>query len=42
MGKKYYVSYNQLHKIIQSKVKDIKEFDPEVIVAIGGGKSFVF
>lgn len=38
MGKKHYVSYNQVHQNVQNSVKYIKEYNPEVIVAIGGGK----
>eukprot|EP00005_Dracoamoeba_jomungandri_P001238 CAMPEP_0174250778 /NCGR_PEP_ID=MMETSP0439-20130205/839_1 /TAXON_ID=0 /ORGANISM="Stereomyxa ramosa, Strain Chinc5" /LENGTH=172 /DNA_ID=CAMNT_0015330933 /DNA_START=60 /DNA_END=578 /DNA_ORIENTATION=+ len=36
--KKTFLSYNHFHRLIQAKAPQIKEqFNPEVIVAIGGG-----
>lgn len=35
---KVYFSYGQIHKTICSLVPRIKEFQPDVILAIGGGK----
>ena len=34
---KIYYSYNTIHNIIVSKIHNIKEFNPDFIIAIGGG-----
>ena len=35
--KDLYVSYNQIHELVCSLAKQVKQFKPDVIVAIGGG-----
>ena len=34
---KIYYNYNTIHNIIASKIHNIKEFNPDYIIAIGGG-----
>ena len=36
MAKKFF-SYNQIHKIVESTVDICRDYNPDVIVAIGGG-----
>ena len=38
-SKKFYVSYNSVHKLVKNLSKQLIEtgFDPDVIVAIGSG-----
>ena len=37
MTEKIHYSYQQITEIIKSKAKDIQDFDPDYIIAIGGG-----
>lgn len=37
MVQKYYLTYDDMHKLVHSANEELKEFNPDVIVAIGGG-----
>lgn len=37
MSEKLYYSYNNIHNIIVSKIEQVKKFNPDFILAIGGG-----
>ncbi|GMM50346.1 xanthine phosphoribosyltransferase [Starmerella bacillaris] len=37
MSEKIYVTYNDVHKLCQEGAKELEKFNPEVIIAIGGG-----
>lgn len=37
MSDKIYVTYNDVHKLCQEGAKELEKFDPQVIIAIGGG-----
>lgn len=37
MVEKIFVTYNQVHKLCQESAKELVKFDPQVIIAIGGG-----
>lgn len=37
MAQKYYLTYDGMHKLVSSSCQKLKEFSPDIIVAIGGG-----
>ncbi|KAK9458298.1 phosphoribosyltransferase-like protein [Dipodascopsis uninucleata] len=37
MAEKIYISYNYVHKLCQRSAEEIKQFKPDLMVAIGGG-----
>ena len=37
MSEKLYYTYDNIHNIIISKMEDVKNFNPDYILAIGGG-----
>ena len=37
MSEKIYYTYNNIHNIIINKMNDINNFNPDYIIAIGGG-----
>ncbi len=37
MAQKYYLTYDDMHKLVSSSSQKLIEFSPDIIVAIGGG-----